>query len=86
MRKQQIFNFFMPKEKMTPCLEDNDPCPVNGKYTGKKMTDVPASYLLWLYDQEWLPIKYPTVYAYITNTLEYLKDECPDYISKPKSK
>ena len=30
-------------------LDDNSPMPF-GKYRGKKMIDVPASYLLWLYE------------------------------------
>jgi len=31
-------------------LTDNSPMPF-GKWAGKKMIDVPASYLIWMYDE-----------------------------------
>ena len=48
-------------------LTDNDPMPF-GKYKGKPMRDVPATYLDWLYDQPWLP-KWPRVAAYIDTNM-----------------
>ena len=39
-----------------------------GKYKGKPMRDVPATYLDWLYDQPWLP-KWPRVAAYIDTNM-----------------
>ena len=44
-------------------LSDQDSMPF-GKYKGKPMEDVPASYLDWLRDQPWLP-RWPDVQEYI---------------------
>lgn len=43
-----------------------------GKYKGQELINVPASYLLWAYDQEWCrgPIK-----EYIKDNLDALKKE-----------
>ena len=49
-------------------LTDDSPCPVNGKHNGDKMELVPAGYLDWLRDQEWLVVKYPEVSEYIEDT------------------
>lgn len=35
-----------------------------GKHEGEYLGDVPASYLLWLYDQDW-SAKYPDVRRYV---------------------
>lgn len=46
-------------------LEDNDLMPF-GKHKGKKMKDVPADYLIWIYENlDWLAARYPRVDGYI---------------------
>jgi len=63
-------------------LTDDDPMPF-GKYgpppkgQGKKMKDVPASYLLWLYDEG---TKHKGVHGYIEANLDCLQQECPGWI------
>lgn len=47
-----------------------------GKYKGRKMEEVPASYLLWLRDQH----VDGEVADYIEENLTALLKECPDYI------
>lgn len=55
-----------------PRLDDDSPMPF-GKYRGKAMAEVPASYLLWLYRQT---TKLDTsVHAYIIDNLDVLKKE-----------
>jgi len=61
-------------------LKDSDPMPF-GKFKGRKMEDVPAQYLLWLYDQN--PSDGP-VTQYIENSHSALMTECKDYIPKRK--
>ena len=34
-----------------------------GKHKGKRIGDVPASYLIWFYEQDWAE-KWPDVYSY----------------------
>ena len=75
------FNDNMSRPKIEPCLEDTSPIPF-GQYKGRPMQNVPASYLLYCWDQSWLAFEYPEVYAYINNSLVYLKDKCPDWIEK----
>ena len=58
-------------------LEDNDLMPF-GKHKGKKMKDVPARYLLWIYDQPWSLQKYPQVDAYIHYNFDVLEKEVED--------
>ncbi len=62
-------------------LTDNDLMPF-GKFSKppdgpRKMEDVPASYLLWLWDEG---VTNFGVKKYIENNLETLKQECPDWI------
>lgn len=54
----------IPDIKELSCLEGTDPMPF-GEYKGEPLENIDASYLLWLYDQEWLKDKYPGVYGYI---------------------
>lgn len=63
------------ENKKQPALEDDSPCPVAGKHTGKPMIEVPASYLLWLFKQPWCEGKYLTTYNYIYNSMQALKEE-----------
>lgn len=43
-----------------------------GKFKGKRMIDVPAIYLLYIYDRGW---SYGSVKQYILNNLEVLRNE-----------
>ncbi len=43
-----------------------------GKYKGVQLIDVPASYLLWAFDQEWCR---GSVKEYIAENLDVLKKE-----------
>jgi uncharacterized protein (DUF3820 family) len=43
-----------------------------GKYKGTKMIDVPASYLLWLYENSYCSV---TVNNYIKDNLDVIKEE-----------
>lgn len=52
-------------------LKDSSPMPF-GKYAGKAMIDVPAVYLIWLFDQG---VNNPDVKEYILDNLDALKKE-----------
>ncbi len=52
-------------------LYDNSPMPF-GKYKGEKMENVPASYLLWLYDENKCNKE---VRDYIEDNIDVLKEE-----------
>lgn len=52
-------------------MTDNDPMPF-GKYKGEKMANVPASYLLWLYENSKV---YGDVKEYIEENINALKFE-----------
>jgi uncharacterized protein (DUF3820 family) len=54
-----------------PKLTDNDPMP-SGKYMNYRMVDVPADYLIWLYEnnRSWEPVT-----TYIKENLDALKIE-----------
>lgn len=56
-------------------LRDSDPMPF-GKFQGKAMIDVPASYLLWMYDNGKCPKG--NVYDYIWENLAHLRKEVAD--------
>lgn len=45
-----------------------------GKYQGKCVEDVPASYLLWLYEQPWLD-QHPDLLYYIDGNLEDISED-----------
>ena len=62
-------------------LEDHDRMPF-GKHGGKKMEDVPASYLLWLWDDGWWERHTEPLGAYIADAFTALLKECPDYEPK----
>lgn len=53
-----------------------------GEHKGTRLEDVPASYLLWLYEQSWCEPKWPGLYAYLQENedtlLEQKQDEEPD--------
>lgn len=46
-----------------------------GKYAGKKLEKVPASYLLWLADQKDFKEKNPQLSAYIEANRELMEDQ-----------
>ena len=52
-------------------IEDTDIMPF-GEHKGKKMANVPAKYLIWLYEQSWLDKRYKD---YIKDNMDVLMDE-----------
>lgn len=66
-----------PKE---PALQDFEPMPF-GKFKDKLMQDVPATYLLWLWDEF---CSNELVDNYLHNNLHALIQECPDRIVRRK--
>ncbi|RKZ27568.1 hypothetical protein DRQ26_02960 [bacterium] len=40
-----------------------------GKYKGTPIGEVRAQYLLWLYTQPWLEVKYPEIAVYVGDNL-----------------
>jgi len=51
-----------------------------GKYKGVKLEDVPASYLLWLWDNGVWAEKTHVMHDYIKNSWFVLTTEADDYI------
>lgn len=45
-----------------------------GKHNGTKLKDVPASYLLWLFEQPWIK-DWPGLYAYLKKNEDLLMSE-----------
>lgn len=57
-------------------LKDDSPMPLSLKlHAGKPLIEVPANYLLWLYDQSWAKIKYPELCTYIDENRSVLDAE-----------
>ena len=46
-----------------------------GKHKGYHVDDVPASYLLWCYDQDWFAEQNPIIFNYIVDELKAIKNE-----------
>jgi uncharacterized protein (DUF3820 family) len=46
-----------------------------GKYKDTALCDVPASYLLWLYEQDWLESHNPVLHTWIWDNIDDLKDK-----------
>lgn len=64
--------FFIPNpKKKSMTYTDNTPMPW-GKHKGKKLANVPADYLLWLYDHD---LKVGPLRAYIEENMDALKSE-----------
>jgi uncharacterized protein (DUF3820 family) len=59
-------------------LTDSSPMPF-GKHRGKRMEDVPASYLLWLWDDGHWQQPGP-LHEYIKESFAALMKECPDFV------
>lgn len=51
-----------------------------GKHKGKRLEDVPASYLLWLWDDGWWQRRGEPLHEYIKTSFSALLQDCPDYI------
>lgn len=62
----------MPTEPWT----DNTLMPW-GVHKGKKLSELPASYLLWLYEQTWIK-DWPGLHAYLKKNEDLLMDERRD--------
>jgi len=54
-------------------MDDSSPMPF-GKHKGMKMVNVPARYLLWLHEQDWIE-DWPDLNAYIIDNLDVLQME-----------
>ena len=61
---------------MASSLKDTDPFPF-GQWKGTPMQDVPAEYLDWLSDQDWIS-KWPRVRAYIDHNRAVIDKELED--------
>lgn len=59
-------------QKRNPAYTDEDIMPW-GKYEGRKLKDVPASYLVWLYDRR--PLQSVKLQNYIWNSQDALRME-----------
>ena len=59
-------------------MTDTDLMPF-GKYKGTPMEDVPASYLLWLWNEN---VQHPGVRKYIIDSFSALEKDAPDVIVK----
>lgn len=57
-------------------LNDDDPMPF-GKHKDQKMGEVPASYLDWLHDQDWIG-EWPNVLEYIVKNRDVIDLELID--------
>lgn len=72
----------MAKDKLEPTLTDDDVMPF-GKHKGELVNDVPASYLLWLWDngvheddsENMLPLK-----NYIINNWDEIRGNAPNTV------
>lgn len=70
-----------PKDvsRHTTAATDNTRMPF-GKHAGTPLADVPASYLLWFYEQDWAEERYPDIYNYCKECEEQLySDYSTDY-------
>jgi uncharacterized protein (DUF3820 family) len=65
-------------------MTDNDLMPF-GKYKSTKMSDVPAKYLLWLWDNGVHADQTP-LHNYIKRSFSALESECKDYIVQHRPK
>lgn len=63
-----------PVEGVIP-LTDEDPCPVGKPHIGKRMSDVPADFLDWIYGQPWFRKKYPAMWAYVVRHQDVISEE-----------
>lgn len=59
-------------------MNDQDKMPF-GKFKGEMLENVPASYLLWLWNEG---VSHEGLRAYISDSMSALQMECPDIIVK----
>lgn len=64
-------------------FDDDTPMPF-GKHKGKRLEDVPASYLLWLWDDGWWQRAGEPLGAYLADAFDALLIDAPDYDPKHK--
>ena len=67
-------------------MTDDSPMPF-GIHKGKLLSEVPASYLLWLWDEGgvWQEPHKP-IHGYIKESFSALETECKDYIVQHRPK
>lgn len=58
-------------------MTDSDLMPF-GKHKGKKLGDVPADYLLWLYEQDWFLKSWGSLAGYVAQNYKALEMEVRD--------
>jgi len=46
-----------------------------GKYQGQCIENVPASYLLWCYEQDEMMLRHPEIVAYVKKNKKHLDEE-----------
>lgn len=61
------------QDKRSPALTDEDTMPF-GKHKGELLSDVPASYLIWLSEQDWIS-DWPRLKNYIWNCQTDIEQE-----------
>jgi len=72
MTFQNLWQLFtLQNSDINMALNDNSPMPF-GMYKGEKMANVPASYLMWLYDENKCNKE---VREYIEDNLDVLQEE-----------
>ena len=59
----------------TPIKWQDDNVMPFGEHVGKRLGDVPDSYLFWLWDQTWLGPKFPGLYLYVKAFVEVVRKE-----------
>ena len=55
-------------------MNDNSIMPIGKEHKGKRLVDVPASYLLWLWDTTWFAKDTP-LGGYIKDNMQVLKQQ-----------
>ena len=55
-------------------INDNYVMPF-GRHNGKKIANVPAEDLMWMYEQDWLEKKWPNIHKYIEDSMDAIKHE-----------
>ena len=66
-------------------MKDTDIMPFGKEHRGKKIGNVPAKFLLWAYDQDWID-KYPDVKEYIKENMDVLTKEKNQHSQHKKKK
>ena len=56
-----------------------------GKHKGQKLDDLPAGYLDWLRDQDWVEEKHPEIWKYINDNSNLIDKELDDELDEDVS-